>query len=245
MSPASHINLKVATYNVHQWVGTDKFYDPGRGLDVLRELKADVIGLQEVNFPRRIAHRVTEAELARELGMELILGKTMMLREASYGNVLLTNLPVLAIRRHDISVDRREPRGVLDIDLQAPCGRLRVLNAHLGLRVWERRMQHQQLLAILREVAERGMTILLGDFNEWLPLRFPFRKVACFFRRLSAPASFPTFFPLFALDRILISPGRQAVDLRVHKSSLARKASDHYPVVAALSAQSGVLSQSP
>jgi len=231
-------DLTVATYNVHQWVGTDKTYDPCRGLSVLQELRANVIGLQEVNFPKRIKHKITETTLARELGMELILGKTLMREEASYGNVILTNLPAHDVRRHDISSDRREPRGVLDVDLLTPFGLIRVLNTHLGLRAAERRVQHQKLVTILQSIATRNMTILMGDFNEWLPLRFPFRKIAAFFSRLSAPPSFPTFFPLLALDRIMISPGRHGVTVHAHKSRLARFASDHYPVVAAISTKS-------
>ncbi len=228
-------HLTAVTYNVHQWVGTDKGYDPFRGLSVLLEIRANIIGLQEVTFPKRIKHRITEKKLAEELGMELILGKTMMLREASYGNLLLTNLPVCDVRRHDISVGGREPRGVLDVDLQCKNGLIRVLNTHLGLRAWERRMQHQQLAAILQSVPHRDMTMLMGDFNEWLPLRFPFRRIMSFFEHLPAPLSFPTFFPLLALDRILITPGQRLIETHVHKSRPARIASDHYPVVATFS----------
>jgi endonuclease/exonuclease/phosphatase family metal-dependent hydrolase len=230
--------LTVATYNVHQWVGTDKTYDPCRGLTVLHELRANVIGLQEVNFPKRIQHKITETTLAQELGMELIVGKTLMREEASYGNVLLTNLPVHDVRRHDISIARREPRGVMDVDLQTPFGLIRVLNTHLGLRAWERRKQHQKLISILQSITERDMTILMGDFNEWSPLRFPFRKIEAFFDHLPAPASFPTFFPLVALDRILITSGQHLSETHVHKSRLARFASDHYPVVAAVMTRS-------
>lgn len=228
--PTSH--LTAITYNVHQWVGTDKSYDPFRGLSVLLEMRANIIGLQEVNFPKRIKHRITEKKLAEELGMELILGKTLTREQASYGNVLLTNLPAHDVRRHDISVGGREPRGVLDVDLQCKNGLIRVLNTHLGLRAWERRKQHQQLVAILQSVSHRDMTILMGDFNEWLPPRFPCRKIMSFFEHLPAPLSFPTFFPLLALDRILITPSQRLIETRVHKSRLARTASDHYPVVA-------------
>jgi endonuclease/exonuclease/phosphatase family metal-dependent hydrolase len=228
--PTPH--LTAVTYNVHQWVGTDKGYDPFRGLSVLLEMRANIIGLQEVNFPKRIKHRITEKKLAEELGMDLIVGKTLMREHASYGNVLLTNLPVRDVRRHDISAGGREPRGVLDVDLQSKNGLIRVLNTHLGLRAWERRKQHQQLHAILHGIPQRDMTILMSDFNEWLPLRFPFRRIMSFFEHLRAPLSFPTFFPLLALDRILIAPGQCLIETHVHKSRLARIASDHYPVVA-------------
>jgi hypothetical protein len=115
-------HLTAVTYNVHQWVGMDKFYDPGRGLSVLQEMCVDIIGLQEVNFPKHIRHRITQTQLASELGMELILGETLVREQAAYGNVLLTSLPVVDVRRHDISVPSREPRGVLDVDLGVVLG---------------------------------------------------------------------------------------------------------------------------
>ena len=231
-------HLTAVTYNVHQWVGMDKFYDPGRGLSVLQEMRADIIGLQEVNFPKRIRHRITQTQLARELGMELILGKTLVREQAAYGNVLLTSLPVVEVRRHDISVPSREPRGVLDMDLSVVLGgradTIRVLNTHLGLRCSERRRQHRHLFDILEKGPSRALTILMGDFNEWIPLRFPFRRITRFFNQILAPRSFPTLWPLLALDRILVAPHQRLVEMHVHKSTLARVASDHYPVVATI-----------
>ncbi|WP_045222690.1 endonuclease/exonuclease/phosphatase family protein [Desulfonatronum thioautotrophicum] len=230
--------LTVATYNVHQWVGMDKFYDPGRGLSVLQEMHADIIGLQEVNFPKRIRHRITESQLARELGMELILGKTLVREQAAYGNVLLTALPVKEIRRHDISVSSREPRGVLDVDLSVVLGgrmeTIRVLNTHFGLSCSERHHQHRHLFEILEKGSSSALTILMGDFNEWIPLRFPFRRIMRLFKKISAPRSFPTFWPVLALDRILVAPHQHLIEMHVHKSRLARVASDHYPVVASM-----------
>ena len=226
-------HLTAVSYNVHQWVGTDKQYDPDRGLSVLREIGANIIGLQEVNFPKHIPHRISAKQLAEELGMRLIVGKTLMRQHAAYGNVLLTDRPVDAIRRHDISVERREPRGVLDIDLITDSGLIRVLNTHLGLRASERRRQYAALGDILQSIGNREMTILMGDLNEWLPIRLPFRKIMANFDHLTAPPSFPTFFPFLALDRILIRPHQRVIAMHVHKSRLARIASDHYPVVAA------------
>ncbi|SDB33566.1 Metal-dependent hydrolase, endonuclease/exonuclease/phosphatase family [Desulfonatronum thiosulfatophilum] len=226
--------LTAATYNVHQWVGMDSFYDPFRGLKVLKELAADVIGLQEVNFPKHIKHKITPSILAEELDMQLVVGKTLMRKEAFYGNVLLTNLPIQNVRRHDISVGSNEPRAVLDVDLQAETGLIRVLNTHFGLRFMERRRQHQRLLEILEEIDQRETTILMGDFNEWLPLCFPFRKIMSIFKCLHAPRSFPTYFPLLALDRILVAPAQSMIEIHVHKSRLAKITSDHYPVVATI-----------
>ena len=41
--------LKVMTYNIHRCVGIDGRYDPARIARVLKEVGADIIGLQEVD----------------------------------------------------------------------------------------------------------------------------------------------------------------------------------------------------
>lgn len=40
--------LRIASYNVHRAIGTDRRFSPQRILDVLREIDADVVALQEV-----------------------------------------------------------------------------------------------------------------------------------------------------------------------------------------------------
>jgi endonuclease/exonuclease/phosphatase family metal-dependent hydrolase len=228
-----HRALTVASYNVHQWVGMDWRYDPGRGIKVLQELSASVIGLQEVNFPKRIRHRITEDHLASMMQMELIPGTTLYRKEARYGNALLTRFPVDSILKHDISVGSYEPRGALDVDLDVYGRQVRVVVTHLGLRMRERRIQHARLREIL-SLRRADLLVLMGDFNEWIPLRFPFRRINFWFDHIHAPRTFPTILPLLALDRIMISPGDGVVSLQTHKSRLSRQASDHYPVKAVI-----------
>lgn len=40
--------LRIATYNIHKCVGIDRRYSPERIAEVLEEIDADVIALQEV-----------------------------------------------------------------------------------------------------------------------------------------------------------------------------------------------------
>jgi len=49
-----------------------------------------------------------------------------------------------------------------------------------------------------------------------------------------AHATFPSPLPLLALDRIWSSPASLLRRVRVHRSRLARRASDHLPLVARL-----------
>jgi endonuclease/exonuclease/phosphatase family metal-dependent hydrolase len=78
--------------------------------------------------------------------------------------------------------------------------------------------------------------ILMGDLNEWFMWGKPLRQLVSHFQSVPAPATFPSVFPLFALDRIWIRPRHRLVRVRVHRSPLARKASDHLPLLARISA---------
>ncbi|MGH7898284.1 MAG: endonuclease/exonuclease/phosphatase family protein, partial [Candidatus Binatia bacterium] len=147
-----------------------------------------------------------------------------------FGNALLTRWPVRSIRQLDLSVPRREPRGAIDAELDWNDVPLRVVITHLGLRSAERRSQVMLLLGELHLDRER-LTLLLGDFNEWLPGGRPLRALQARFGRDPSPPTFPSGRPLLALDRIWVQPRHSLGGVRVHASPLARAASDHLPIV--------------
>jgi len=220
--------LIVATYNVHRCTGRDGRVAPERTLAVARDLAADVLALQELDWnPLDAMHRL--AEFARDLDCTAIPGPTLLRRDGHYGNAVLTRLEVARVDRIDLSVPGREPRGAIDVDLRAGAVPLRVIATHLGLRPEERRWQITRLREQL-QLAPRRLTILLGDINEWFLWGRPLRWLRRHFGHSPAPATFPAFLPLFALDRIWVQPRECLASLRVRDSALARVASDHLPV---------------
>ncbi len=221
----------VATYNVHRAVGRDGASDPHRVADVLAEIGAEVIALQEVH--RGAAGRDLVQLSCDRLAAHAVSGVTMLRRDAEYGNVLLTRYPVLSVTRIDLSVPPHEPRGALDVVLDCGGWRLRVLTTHLGLRPYERRHQVRRLLTALDE-GEDLPTVLMGDLNEWFLWGRPLRWLHVQFRRTPAPPTFPARLPVFALDRLWVRPRALLGRLAVHASPLARVASDHLPLVATL-----------
>ena len=42
--------IRIATYNIHKCVGTDRRRDPGRIIEVLAEIDADIVALQEADL---------------------------------------------------------------------------------------------------------------------------------------------------------------------------------------------------
>lgn len=217
----------MASYNVHRCIGRDARCDPDRVADVICELDADVVGLQEVSGDDQVAY------LAKRAGFHAVAGPTMRREDGHFGNALLTRRPPRAVRLVDLSIAGREPRGAIDAELDVDVGTCRVIVTHLGLRGYERRRQVEMLLANVVESARPELVVLLGDLNEWLgPARVLRRLRASF--ACAAVASFPTVRPLLALDRVLVRPASAFVGLQAHDTPLARRASDHLPVRAEL-----------
>lgn len=79
-------------------------------------------------------------------------------------------------------------------------------------------------------------TILLGDLNEWrVGNRSSLLGLLPHFGPVHAVLpSFPSRYPLLALDRILARPANLISSIEVHNSQLSRVASDHLPIKAKL-----------
>ena len=233
--------LRIATYNIHKCVGMDRRYSPERIADVLRELKADVIGLQEVvcHSDRGLREHQTEF-IAAELGMDFVLGENRKHFGGDYGNATLSRLPIVKFQNHDISIFKREPRGCLRTEIAVSIDKtLNFINLHLGTSFFERRHQVHKLLAdhVLDDPEMRGRRIVVGDFNEWIRglttrlFRSRFETVDPKLH-LGTMRTFPSIAPLFHLDHIYFDPAFALRSAKLHKSRKALLASDHLPIVA-------------
>ena len=223
-------DFSVASYNIHKYRGVDGVFDPQRVACVIRELRAEIVGLQEINsqfFQMENCARL----LSEKAGMEVVFGPTKRKR-ANFGNALVTSYQVKDVRHIDLSVSGRWPRAALDVDLLSKGETIRVIVAHLGLGVGERRRQIRRLLEVFCSQRDR-MEIMLGDFNEWVPA-VNLHRVHNFFGRSPSLRTFPSFMPVFPLDRIWVRPAESLVSLSTHRTPLSRRASDHLPVRAVM-----------
>jgi endonuclease/exonuclease/phosphatase family metal-dependent hydrolase len=229
------VALTVATYNVRRCVGRDGRNDPERTLAVLRALDADIIALQELEWQPEYALGLLNL-FASRLHYRSIPGPTLLRPDGHYGNAILTRFSVNDVQHVDLSVPRREPRGMVSATLSNAQGRWCVFATHLGLRPWERRRQMRQLLAALPPNADEP-TILMGDLNEWFLWGRPLRWLRTHFGHMPARRTYPAVFPLFALDRIWVKPRAQLLSLETYVSDVARIASDHLPLRATIATQ--------
>lgn len=220
--------LRIASYNLHGCVGRDGLRDAERVAGVIAELGCDTVGLQEVYH--------LEA-LERLTGMQAVCGPPYVWHGRHVGNALLTRRKVLDVRMHDYTWPRHEPRTALDVDLEVAGETVRIIVTHLGLRPAERRYQVRKLLALLKQTPIYERVVVLGDINEWLPLSRPLRWLHELLGRSPAERTFPSRWPLFALDRVWVRPRHALLAFGAHRSPLAAQASDHLPVKAIVAAR--------
>jgi endonuclease/exonuclease/phosphatase family metal-dependent hydrolase len=236
---AVRLRITIGSYNIHSCVGLDRRYSPARIAAVLEELDCDVYALQEVdNEPGPHADSMQLEYLSQVLHMAAVPGLRIVRHSGQYGNAILTRLPILSVHRHDLSYSSwLEPRGALDVELQINGHALRVIATHLGLSRAERRAQWRQLLTAVAASSPEQPTVVLGDMNEWFPHSATLRDAHRILGEPLAPVAFPSFAPFLALTRIWVRPVNAIMSIDVHRSPLARRASDHLPLKAVIDAE--------
>jgi endonuclease/exonuclease/phosphatase family metal-dependent hydrolase len=233
--------IRVVTYNVHKCRGLDRRVRPERIVEVLREIDADIIALQEVLSADGSQREENQAGyIAGALGLKSCLGENRRLNGGAYGNLLLSRYLPRAAFNYNISRNGRERRGCLRVDLEAAGAiLLHVFNVHLGTAFLERRDQGRKLVSsqILNNGELQGARIVLGDFNEWtrglatrlLSAQFESVDVQRYLRR---SRTYPGILPLLHLDHIYFDRVLKLESLALHRSRAALIASDHLPLVA-------------
>jgi endonuclease/exonuclease/phosphatase family metal-dependent hydrolase len=248
--------ITVASYNMRKAIGTDRRRNPKRVLQVLEEIDADVVALQEADkrvgtrgaavphgliddhgFYRAVDFNVTHRKLLDGF-VDLIPDhplvaplKRLDFRNLGWhGNAILVKSDVEILDYEAIELPTIEPRGAVMAELSVRGAELRVIGMHLDLSGLRRR---QQVLKILDHIEQRHSvmpTIVMGDTNEW---RVRGKSLAEFDERFEIAKCGPSFHsrkPVAELDRIIVDRRFSILESGVHSSEAAQKASDHLPI---------------
>ena len=226
-------DLSVASYNIHKGVGTDRRRDLARTAAVIAEIGADILALQEADTRFGLRTGLLDLDqIRRDLGLIAVPLDGVGAAHGWHGNLLLVR-NALVQEVHQLILPGLEPRGAMVTDLVIAGQPLRIVNAHLGLLSASRAAQAR---AVIDKVAalEGRPTLLMGDLNEWRDGGAAFQALAEHFVIAPARPSFPSRYPLLALDRMMLTDHGELLDVAAHDSPLARRASDHLPIKARL-----------
>ena len=255
LEAAMPATITIASYNMRKAIGTDRRRNPHRVLEVLQEIDADVVALQEAD--KRFGGRASAVphELIDEHGLykPVPLGvrhkrpmekarkrAEQMLRIDTrnigwHGNALLVKHDVGILDCSALDLPTLEPRGAVMAELLLPGDRpLRVVGMHLDLSGLWRRRQMRAILDAIEARPQQMPTVLMGDTNEWRVAAGCLTDLPGNYRIADTGFSFHARHPLAALDRIICDSAITIKAAGVHTSEAARKASDHLPIWAEL-----------
>jgi endonuclease/exonuclease/phosphatase family metal-dependent hydrolase len=219
----SGVPLRVMSYNVH---GLSD--DRAALIELVRELAPDVLVVQEA--PRRFRWRHKCAALADDTGLVVAAGGLPAL-----GNLVLVSLRV---KVHESWCMRfpltpgRHLRGAAFVRGSVLGGRFTVSGSHLATDPAERPAQ----AALWKDALDaiEGPVIAAGDLNEG-PGGGAWRTVEDGLVSSAAGRfTYPATLPARLIDGLFVTPDIAIEKYEVMESELARRASDHLPVLADL-----------
>ncbi|APE27635.1 endonuclease/exonuclease/phosphatase family protein [Aurantiacibacter gangjinensis] len=226
------MRLTFASYNIHKGIGGDRRRDPDRILDVIAELEADIIALQEIDL--RMGNRravLDRAELVAA-GWQIVSRPTKPASMGWHGNALLVKDGIAVLKVEAEHLPQLEPRGAVRAQLEVAGQPICVTGMHLDLTGLRRKRQFAHLCTASR--APGTPAVMLGDCNEWVRPIGGDRGLAAHWEMVQPGPSFPARRPLLPLDRVMHTGHWECVEAKVHKTALSRQASDHLPIVVTL-----------
>jgi endonuclease/exonuclease/phosphatase family metal-dependent hydrolase len=236
------VRLRTLSYNIHKCIGgIDRRYAPDRIVEVIQKLDVDVAMLQEVDGGvARSNHDHQVDLLAERLGLRYRtwFPNVDVRGGGQYGNAILSRYPIIESTNLDLTIRFRKRRSALhavlrirhdDVDRT-----VHVYNMHLGLARYERRRQLRMFLDShpFQNLHHDTPIVVGGDLNDVYGGLGELLEPAGFRGIERRPLTFPAWGPMRALDAIFVRGAMDFVRLARCDSELARRASDHRPLVA-------------
>lgn len=229
-------SFRVASYNIRKAIGTDRRRNPERVLEVLNEIDADVIALQEADRRFGVRSAAIPPWLLDSVSPYKAVPLNIQVDSMGWhGNAILVRKEA-EVGVHDVvHLPCLEPRGATLAEVTLGGTTMRFFGMHLDLSgLWRRK----QAAAVIHVASTREAmpTVLMGDLNEWSANRGCLADFARHYSFAPCGRSFHARRPVAQLDRIMHCGKLKLLDCGVHDSAAARKASDHLPIWAELRA---------
>ena len=227
--------LTVASYNIRKSVGLDWKRQPDRILEVIAEIGADIVALQEVD--RRFGRRTSSLSVEHIGEATDYVPVRFGARPTSlgwHGNTILVRKSAKVLSHKQIPLPQLEPRGAVMADIEINGIVVRVIGMHLGLVGLWRSRQALAVLQMLEKLEQKLPTVIMGDLNQWTTEGGALAHFAETHNIVAPGPSFHSSRPMLPLDRIITDLDFAVESAGVHMSDQARRASDHLPVWARL-----------
>ncbi|MPZ84728.1 MAG: metal-dependent hydrolase [Actinophytocola sp.] len=250
--PGRDVPLRVMNFNIHTGIGSDTALDLARTAAVIRDSRADVVGLQEVDvhWDARSDFRDQAADLARQLHMWVFFAPIYDLPPLTegaprrrYGVAVLSRHPIVSAENHLLTrLSTQDPNpvpapapGFAEAVVLVRGVPVHVYATHLDYRADPavRELQVADTLRILAEDRRGARQVLLGDLNaeptapELAPL---WTRLSDAWTSAEPGPTYPADMPAKRIDYVTVSSGIEVRDTAV----VDTLASDHRPVVADL-----------
>jgi endonuclease/exonuclease/phosphatase family metal-dependent hydrolase len=231
--------MRLLSYNIHKGIGgRDRRYRLDRVIEVIEQENPDLICLQEVvhNFRRARFHDQPRMLADYFHAVAHLQQTNVRLKSGGYGNVILSRWPFQGKHQISLRLGRKKPRGAQIVVVDTPEGLLHLAHWHLGLAERERHWQVAHLLAhpLFNESAHLP-TMIAGDTNDWRNTLGVGPFALHGFEQITQPISrfrsFPAYFPIGSLDKVFLRGAILVSAARLVRTSLAKRASDHLPLV--------------
>jgi endonuclease/exonuclease/phosphatase family metal-dependent hydrolase len=236
------VRLRTLSYNIHKCIGgIDRRYDPDRIVEVIQNLDVDVAMLQEVDGGVARSNRDHQVELlAERLGLRYHtwFPNVDVRGGGQYGNAILSRYPIVESTNLDLTIRFKKRRSALHAVLRVRHDdvdrTVHVYNMHLGLARYERRRQLRMFLDShpFQNLHHDTPIVVGGDLNDVYGGLGELLAPAGFRGIERRPLTFPAWGPMRALDAIFVRGAMDFLRLARCDSELARRASDHRPLVA-------------
>jgi len=246
------MQFRIITYNIHKGIGgIDRRYRPERTIETLGHYRPDVVLLQEVDDDVPRSRHDRQVDLLGD-ALELphrAYQPNVKLRQGHYGNAILSRFPLEEVHDLELSIPLKKRRRAQIAKLRLRDAHdhshtLVVVNCHLGLAEFERRIQLRRIVACesLTRTHHHTGVIAAGDMNDvWGGVGRGTLEPAGFVSATGHTKTFPAFLPIRPLDRIYYRGDLLLHNAFVSRTAAARQASDHLPLVAEFELQRQIL----
>ncbi|MBQ8295665.1 MAG: endonuclease/exonuclease/phosphatase family protein [Clostridia bacterium] len=241
--------MKFATYNIchcgnyENWKkGDDLPVNIARTAEVIAEIDADIIGLNEVyttGEPEYFCDQ--EGKLAKLAGYPYyVFAAGKEFEWATIGNAILSKYPIINVKKIAVPAPKEEERDpnenswyedrvLLCVEIDANGKSVLVISTHFGLNPME---QRRIVDAACKEIDSHGEVVIMGDFNVFPNSEF----LSPLYARLKSAAketgnteyTFPTYNPQIHIDYIFVPKTAKIKGYTVYKNLV----SDHRPISA-------------